>query len=182
VVRAAIVLAVVSATTPAFADFFDEPARPVRTWLSNDEMFTTFDANGQWASWGAGLGLHRELVGHLEIGVEGQALRIDARDDDDFRHGLGLRGALTAAYGFGVSRFATIDFRVAPEIGVASSVVYGIGMRYVDETFAGVRLSFRRGFETVRGARGIGGHLGFRTSRTADGIGFAFSIGYDWGL
>jgi hypothetical protein len=109
-------------------------------------------------------------------------MRVDARDDDDLRHGLALRGAITAAYGFQVSRLATIDWRLAPEIGAGSSILYGIGTRYVDELFAGVRLTYRRGFQPDRGARGIGGHVGFRASRTADGIGFAFMLGYDWGL
>ena len=181
-VKAAIILAVTSAASPALADFADEPSQPVRTWIGNDEMFTSFDAKGQWAGWGAGLGIHRELIGHLELGVEGQAMRIDARNDDDLRHGLALRGAITAAYGFQVSRFATIDWRVAPEVGVGSSILYGIGTRYADETFAGVRLSFRRACTTDKGARGIGGHLGFRASHTADGFGAAFVVGYDWGL
>jgi hypothetical protein len=175
-------LIVAALATPAAADIIDEPARPVRTWFGNDEVFAAFDTTGgQWEAFGAGLAVHRELVGHLELGVEGHALRVDERHDDDTRHGFALRGALTAAYGVRVSKLATIDWRMGPEIGVGSSLTYGIGVRYVDEQFVGLRMSFRRGFSMDKGARGVGGHLAFRVSRSDGQLGGSVLLGYDWG-
>jgi len=167
-----------------------EPAvSPVTTWLVNDESVGELMAHGRWSYLGAGLGVTHTLIGHLELGVEASALRLDAPDDDDPRHGFALRGGASLGYRFRVSHFADIDWGVEPQVGAATAAVYGLGKddRSQHEIFAGVRASFRwamddrpsRGFGI---ARGMGAHVTLRVAESQGALAASFLLGYDWGL
>ncbi len=158
-------------------------ADPV-TWLSNDEVF----AGGHtWSYWGAGLAIRRVLPGDVELGLEGQALRIDANADDDPRHGFALRGALAIEVPLERAHWGDIDWRLSPQLGVGSELLYGIGQRDATEVFAGFRASFRKVVTTqpsdrIGVARAIGGHVIFRIARSDGALSGSFMLGYDWGM
>jgi hypothetical protein len=161
-----------------------EPSRPgpVRTWLANDEMLgVVATPERRWFAWGAGLAVRRRLGRHVELGLEGHALRLDTTDDDP-SHGFELRAGAALGVGLEVSRWADIEWRVTPELGAASSVLVGDGTNR--ELFAGVRATAAHIERSARDhrARGIGGHVGMRISRTEAGLGGWVTLGYDWGL
>lgn len=154
-------------------------ADPPRTWIGNDEAVGETIANGRWSFWGAGLGVTRTLFCHVELGLEGQVLRLDSLDSDDPRHGFALRAGATLAYRIPVSHFMGIDWGIAPELGAATSTLFGIGPRAQHEFFGDVRGSFRY----ARDDRdGIGVHLTLRVARAEGELAASFMLGYDWGL
>jgi hypothetical protein len=170
---------------PAIAS---DPA-PVRTWLVNDESAGEMMAHGRWSYLGAGLGVTHTLFCHFELGIEGSALRLDAPDEDDPRHGFALRAGATLGYRFRVSHFADLDWGIEPHVGAATAAVYGLGAddRTQHEVFAGVRASFRAviDHEPSQGfgiARGMGAHVTLRVARSQGELAASFLLGYDWGL
>lgn len=166
----------VACLAPAHAD-------PVATWIGNDEVL---GGMGPWWYWGAGLAARRELGARVELGLEGQVLRVDASDNDDPRHGFALRGGATLEVPVLQTVWRTVDLRLAPQIGVASEVFSGLAdRRTAVELSAGVRASFRKVLhEDADGgyARGIGAHMTFRLTRANGELGATFLVGYDWGL
>ena len=160
-----------------------EPADPVATWLGNDEVFGTI---GPWWYWGAGLAVRRELGAHVELGLEGQVLRVDAQEDGDPRHGFALRAGATLELPVARTEWRTVDFRLAPQLAAASEVFSGLAdRRTATELAVGLRASFRK---VIRAdvddghARGIGGHITARLTRAGGELGCQILLGYDWGL
>jgi hypothetical protein len=187
----AIVLALAAAAEahPVYlAEAPEEEPTPPHTWLSNDEAIGEMVANGRWTFWGTGLAIDRELIGHLEVSLEGQALRLDASEDQDRRHGFALRGGVSLGYRFAVSHLAGIDWGVEPAVGVASSAIFGIaGDRAQHEVFADIRGSFRAVIDHhpqqyFLQSRALGGHVALRLTRAQGELDAAFLVGYDWGL
>jgi hypothetical protein len=143
-------------------------------------------ADGGWVCFGAGLDARRTF-GRLEASIEGQLLRLDAPGKDDLRHGVAARAAATLDYGFTVSRWATFDWRLGPEVGVSTAVLYGAGPmhRTENEWFGGLRASYRVIVDGARAsgrARGFGSHVSVRVGRSNGLTLVNATIGYDWGL
>ena len=171
-------LAIVAVLAPALAHA--DPA----TWVSNDEVFIETHS---WWYWGAGLAIRRDLGHHVELGLEGQAFRVDANADDDPRHGFALRAAVTLEAPAARTTWSGIDWRLSPQIGAASMLLVGLDRRSATEVFAGVRASFRKVLDhepsgRIGAAHAIGAHIAFRIARTDGELSGSFMIGYDWGL
>jgi hypothetical protein len=179
VVRGALVI-VLLASTAAHA----EPM-PI-DWLTTEAVMGEAPAGHEkWGCYGFGFAMSHVFVGHLELGVEAQAMNLDASKMDDLRHGFALRSGASIGYRFQLSDWGGFAWDLGPEVGVATAVAFGLGVsdRTTDEVFGGVRASIRIAAPGRAGnSRGWGASFGFRIARTDAELTGTLVIGYDWGL
>ncbi len=175
-------LTVVALLAPTIAHAEVEP----RTWVGVDEYLGGFRAGDPWMEWGLGLSLRRRVLRHLELGVEGELLRLDDQRDHSLGHGFAAR--IAAEVGVPLTLGVTqriIEWLAIPEVGAGAMAITGTGPehRADDELFVGLRLAMRTtGFAAHQlQGRAFGGHIEMTTARYDGGYGGSFVIGFDWG-
>jgi len=186
-VRSIVIVALLAGTAAAEPPPLPDNAPAITTSIVNDEGIGEIVAHGRWTFISAGLGVTHTLIGHLEASVNGSLMRLDASDMDDKRHGFAFHADGALGWRFRVSSLAGIDWGLEPQIGVGVAETYTSITASQHEVFAGLRGSFRFGFDREPAdhfgqARGIGGHLTLRVSRAEQHFAACFLLGYDWGL
>ena len=171
------ILIVALAAAPARA----EPTTPT-TWLNTS--FVVGDLGGHrsatdgWRVDGIGFRVAQMFGEHLELGGELHALKLYAANDSDPRIGFALRGI--ASIGYRLTAHGRIDWTAKPEVGVGSSIAFGLGggEHAFDEVFAGLELSVH---VPLYDRRAWGGHLEVRMGESQGMPTLTALIGHDWG-
>jgi hypothetical protein len=178
----ALTVAIAVAIAPAIVRGEPEPA----TWLGAEEVIGGFRAGDPWLAWGPGLSLRRRVSRHLELGVDGELLRL--QDDRDHSLGHGFAARIAAEVGVPLSLGITgreIAWLAIPEVGADTMAMSGLGPARVadDEVFVGVRLAARTTGWVQRklAGRAFGLHLETRVGRLQGGYGGTALLGFDWG-